>query len=63
MLNKEILTNVLNDAMEKEIHAEKNCTKILEELELNGFNKMVEKIKNDEIHHQKMVEELKTLVK
>ena len=42
---------------------EENCIKILAELQANGLTKQIEKIKNDEIEHQKIVKELIKMIK
>ncbi len=62
MTDVENIKDILNDALAKEKMAEQNCQELLKELEVNGFHDQIEKIKNDEIHHQKMIKELKTLL-
>lgn len=44
--------------MRKEILAEKNCKDILNELINNKEKESIEKIKNNEVNHQKIIEEL-----
>lgn len=49
---------ILEQALVYEKDAETNCETLLKEFKLNGFAKLVEHIKNDEIHHQEMVKKL-----
>ncbi|MBD3360109.1 MAG: hypothetical protein GF365_05395 [Candidatus Buchananbacteria bacterium] len=58
MTDVENIKNILNDALAKEKMAEQNCNELLKELEVNGFYDQIEKIKNDEIRHQKIVQQL-----
>lgn len=50
--------DVLENMLETEKKAEANCDVLLTMLHENGYSEMVEEIKNDEIHHQKMVQDL-----
>lgn len=54
--------NILEEAKKMEQVAEVNAEKILTELEANGFSDQIEYIKNDEIKHQKIVDELINLL-
>jgi len=63
MLQKEQIELILNEAMVMEKMAEENCQKILERIKKNGFYEAVDKIKNDEIRHQKIVADLLDLLK
>lgn len=63
MTDVENIQNILTDALDKEKIAEENCTELLKELEINGFHQQIEKIKNDEIKHQKIVAELIDMIK
>lgn len=49
---------ILDEAKANEQKAEENCATILTELELNGFRTSIEQIKNDERHHQQLVQQL-----
>jgi hypothetical protein len=51
-------TSLLQEGLGIEKLAEENCEKLLKEFKLNGFAEKVEHIKNDEIHHQAMVQKL-----
>jgi rubrerythrin len=54
---------VLLEAKAMEKKAEDNCAKILEIIEKNGRSQVIDKIKNDEIRHQGIVDELLKLLK
>jgi hypothetical protein len=54
----ESILHILEGVREKEKEAEQRCEKILQSLEINGFHDDIEKIKNDEIEHQQIVNEL-----
>jgi len=58
MATVEEIKLLLEEAMGKERMAEDNCQLILESLRINGFHDEVEKIKNDEARHRKMVADL-----
>ncbi len=58
MADVEIIKDILSDALKKEKMAEENCIAILEQLQVNGYHKAVEKIENDEKRHQVIVREL-----
>ena len=62
MPTKEAAKSVLEEALDWEKAAEKNCDSILHSLRLNGFHDIVEKIKNDERHHQELTRELISLL-
>ncbi len=49
---------ILNQALEREVEAELNCDRIMADLSVNGFNNDVEKIRNDERSHQRIVARL-----
>lgn len=50
--------SLLQEGLETEKKAEENCERLLKEFKLNGFAEKVEHIKNDEIHHQELVQKL-----
>lgn len=58
MLSQEVVKELLLEAKRQEKIAEENAEKILREAELNGFKHFVEKIKNDEVKHQRIVDQL-----
>jgi rubrerythrin len=62
MTDVENIKNILNDALAKEKMAEQNCNELLKELEVNGFHDQIEKIKNDERKHQKIVQQLMKMI-
>ncbi len=49
---------ILNEAIQREVDAERNCDQIMADLSINGFNNDIEKIRNDERAHQRIVERL-----
>lgn len=54
---------ILLEAQKMEKMAEDNCTKILQQLKVNGFHKDITKIKNDEKRHYEMAGKLIQLLK
>lgn len=54
---------VLLDAKMMEQSAEDNCDEILKYLAANGMQKEIAHIKNDEHHHQEVVDELLGILK
>jgi len=54
---------ILLQARGQEEVAEKNCDLLLKELKVNGFGAEVLKIKNDEIKHQEIVDDLVELLR
>jgi len=63
MADRESLERMLEEGLKKEKVAADNCDKILKELEINGNKPAIEKIKNDEIEHQKIVQKLIDMLK
>ncbi len=55
--------NILGETQAREAEAEANCDRILADLSINGFNNAVEKIRNDERAHQRIVERLIAMLK
>ena len=62
MADREIILDILKDALKREKEAEDNCEEILVHLEKNGMTEVVEKIKNDEQHHQQIVRKLVDMI-
>lgn len=58
MADREIVLDILKDALKREKKAEDNCEDIIMHLKKNGFVEQIEHIKNDEIEHQKIVKKL-----
>ncbi len=58
MADREIVLDILKDALKREKQAEENCEEILLQLRKNGVTEVIEKIKNDEQEHQKIVKKL-----
>jgi hypothetical protein len=54
---------VLLDAKMMEQSAEDNCEEILKYLAANGLHGQISHIKNDEHHHQEVVDELLRILK
>ncbi len=62
MADREIVLDILKDALKREKQAEDNCEEILVHLKKNGFTNAIEKIKNDEHHHQQIVRKLMDMI-
>lgn len=58
MAEIENLLQILKRARNLEKMAEDNAKKIIVDLEVNGYKRAVENIKNDEVKHQKIVSKL-----
>ena len=52
------MLNILKDGLKKEKMAEDNCEEILLQLRKNGMTEAIEKIRDDEQKHQKIIQEL-----
>jgi len=62
MADREIIIDMLNDALAKEIMAEKNCQQILNLAKDKKVKSIVKKIKNDELQHQELVKRLLAMI-
>jgi len=58
MADRQTLIEILQRANNLEKMAENNATKIVVDLEVNGYKNAVKKIELDEIKHQKIVAQL-----
>ena len=61
--SKQEVELMLKEALELEKTAQLNCEAAMEILKKNGYYKEVESIRNDELDHQGIVNELITLLK